>query len=223
VIGQTFRVRALLFDLDGTLVDSDPMHERTWAALLKSYGIAVDAALYRTRFSGRLNPEIVAEFLPQLDRAANLALCEEKESLFRRLTPRLEPLPGVTDVIARARRQGVKTAVVTNAPRVNVDHMLGALDLAHGWDTQVVADEIGIGKPDPGPYREALRRFGLAPEEAIAFEDSASGVRAASGAGIHTVGLLTSHSETELRAAGARTIARDFTDPALAELARASR
>jgi phosphoglycolate phosphatase-like HAD superfamily hydrolase len=63
---------ALLFDLDGTLVDSDPMHERTWAEFLKPRGVAVDAALYRTRFSGRLNPEIVTEFLPQLDRAADV-------------------------------------------------------------------------------------------------------------------------------------------------------
>lgn len=213
------RPRALLFDLDGTLVDSDPIHERGWVELLKPYGITVDPVLYRTRFSGRLNPEIVAEFLPHLDREANLALCETKEALFRSLTPRLDPLPGVVALIERARRNGVKIAVVTNAPRVNVDHMLAALGLADIWDEQVVADEIGIGKPDPGPYREALRRFAVAPGDALAFEDSASGVRSASGAGIHTVGLLTSHSETVLRDAGARTIARDFTDQRLATIA----
>jgi beta-phosphoglucomutase len=126
-------------------------------------------------------------------------------------------------MIERARRRGVKIAVVTNAPRVNVDHMLGALGLAEIWDAQVVADEIGVGKPDPGPYREALRRFAVAASDAIAFEDSASGVRAAAGAGIHTVGLLTSHSADVLRQAGARTIVRDFTDPALAGIATSRR
>jgi HAD superfamily hydrolase (TIGR01509 family) len=196
-------LRALLFDLDGTLCDTDPLHHRTWRDLLVPHGIAVDDDLYRRKFSGRLNPDIVAELLPQLDRPANLALCDRKEALFREMTPRLDPLPGVTALIREARASGLGVALVTNAPRVNADHMLAALGLTDAWDEVVVAEEVGIGKPDPAPYRAALARLGIPAGAAIAFEDSASGVRAAAGAGIFTVGLTTSHAAADLAAAGA--------------------
>lgn len=200
------RVRGLLFDLDGTLVDSDPLHHRTWRELLAPHGLEVDDALYRSKFSGRLNPDIVEELLPQLDRAANLELCDRKEALFRALTPRLDPLPGVVELLALARAHGIACAVVTNAPRLNADHMLAALGLADRWDAVVVAEELGIGKPDPAPYREGLRRLGIAAEAAIAFEDSVSGVRAAAGAGIFCVGLTTTQEPAALRGAGAAMI-----------------
>ncbi|MBL8838721.1 MAG: HAD family phosphatase [Alphaproteobacteria bacterium] len=199
-------VRGLLFDLDGTLVDSDPLHHRTWRELLAPHGLDVDDDLYRTKFSGRLNPDIVEELLPQLDRASNLELCDRKEALFRALTPRLDPLPGVVGLLALARTCDMACAVVTNAPRLNADHMLAALGLADCWDAVIVAEEVGIGKPDPAPYREGLRRLGIDAGAAIAFEDSVSGVRAAAGAGIFCVGLTTTQDPAALRSAGAATI-----------------
>lgn len=204
-------LRALLFDLDGTLVDTDPLHHHTWRELLAPHGIVVDDDLYRRKFSGRLNPDIVAELLPRLDRAANLDLCERKEALFRDMTPRLDPLPGVVALIDSARRAGIGLALVTNAPRINADHMLAALGLADAWDEIVVAEEVGRGKPDPAPYRDALRRLGAPASAAIAFEDSASGVRAAAGAGVLVIGLTTSHTGAELVAAGAAVV-RDGLD-----------
>jgi HAD superfamily hydrolase (TIGR01509 family) len=210
-IQSAMTLRALLFDLDGTLCDTDPLHHHTWRALLAPHGIAVDDDLYRRKFSGRLNPDIVAELLPRLDRAANLDLCERKEALFRELTPQLDPLPGVIKLIDGARSAGVGLALVTNAPRINADHMLAALGLADVWDTVVVAEEVGPGKPDPTPYRAALQRLGVPADAAVAFEDSASGVRAAAGAGIFVVGLTTSHAPAELTAAGAATV-RDGLD-----------
>lgn len=211
-------IDGLLFDLDGTLVDSDPMHKQTWGSVLARFGIALDDETYRRDFSGRLNPDIVARLLPQLDRAACVALGVEKEALFRDLTPRLDPLPGAAPLIERARQRGRKLALVTNAPRLNALHMLRAIGLADVWDAIVVAEEIGVGKPDPAPYRAGLSQLGIAAERAVAFEDSATGVQAAAGAGIFTVGLTTSHAAEGLTGSGARLIARDFEDPALAPL-----
>ena len=205
------KLRALLFDLDGTLCDTDPLHHHTWRELLAPHGIVVDDDLYRRKFSGRLNPDIVAELLPRLDRAANLDLCERKEALFREMTPRLDPLPGVVALIASARAAGIGVALVTNAPRINADHMLKALGLVDAWDAVVVAEEVGVGKPDPAPYRAALQRLDVAASAAVAFEDSVSGVRAAAGAGVLTIGLTTSHSGADLIAAGA-AVARDGLD-----------
>jgi HAD superfamily hydrolase (TIGR01509 family) len=199
-------LHALLFDLDGTLCDTDPLHHHTWRELLAPHGIVVDHDLYRRKFSGRLNPDIVAELLPRLDRSANLDLCDRKEALFREMTPSLDPLPGVVALIEAARAARIGVALVTNAPRINADHMLAALGLADVWDAVVVAEEVGPGKPDPTPYRVALARLGVAASAAVAFEDSASGVRAAAGAGIFVVGLTTSHSAAELSAAGAAVV-----------------
>src|SRR4249919_1373376 len=126
---RSMTLRALLFDLDGTLCDTDPLHHHTWRELLAPHGIVVDDDLYRRKLSGRLNPDIVAELLPRLDRAANLDLCERKEALFREMTPHLDPLPGVVALIASARAAGIGVALVTNAPRINADHMLKALGL----------------------------------------------------------------------------------------------
>lgn len=98
--------------------------------------------------------------------------------------------------------------MVTNAPKENARHVLKALGLKP--PLLVLAEEVGRGKPDPLPYRVALERLGLAPEEALAFEDSPSGVRSAVGTGIRTYGLLTGHGAEALLQAGAAGVLRDF-------------
>jgi phosphoglycolate phosphatase len=98
--------------------------------------------------------------------------------------------------------------VVTNAPKENARHVLGALGLDP--PLLVLAEEVGRGKPDPLPYQVALKRLGVAPEEALAFEDSPSGVKSAVGAGLPTYALLTGHPQEALLAAGARGVLRDF-------------
>jgi phosphoglycolate phosphatase len=98
--------------------------------------------------------------------------------------------------------------VVTNAPKENAHHVLGALGLDP--PLLVLAEKVGRGKPDPLPYQAALKRLGVAPEEALAFEDSPSGVKSAVGAGLPTYALLTGHPQEALLAAGARGVLRDF-------------
>lgn len=211
--------RALLFDLDGTIIDSDPLHRLTWIEVLKPYDFDVSEEIYRTKFSGRLNLAILDEFLPRVERATRVALSERKEALYRDMAEQLTFIAGVEGVMRRANARGIKQAIVTNGPRLNVDRVLSALNLAGLFDTIVTAGDVPQGKPHPAPYQEALRRFGLAPTDALVFEDSESGVRAGAAAGVHTIGLTTSQPAEVLRAAGAHTIARDFTDPALAKFA----
>ncbi|KGQ22895.2 HAD family hydrolase [Thermus filiformis] len=202
-------MKALLFDLDGTLADTDPLHLLAWQEVLRPYGLAVDPRFYRERISGRLNPEIVRDLLGLEGKEAE-ELIEAKEALFRRLARDLRPTPGLPALLRFAEERGLAWGVVTNAPRENARHVLEALGLRP--PLLVLAEEVGRGKPDPLPYRVALERLGLPPEEALAFEDSPSGVRSAVGAGIPTVGLLTGHLEEDLRASGARVVVRDFCD-----------
>lgn len=206
-------IHALLFDLDGTLLASDPLHAEAFIALFAEHGRTIDTAFYNARIHGRLNAEIFAEFFPDADGAA---MAEAKEAAFRDLLgPSASPMPGLTALLDRADAQGWRTAVVTNAPRINAEFMLKAIGLADRFDTVVVSDECAAGKPDPAPYREALRRLDCAPRAARAFEDSPSGIRSAVAAGITTLGLRSSLPDIALRAAGAAASLADFTDPAL--------
>lgn len=208
-------MRALLFDLDGTLADTDRLHEQAWLETLRPYGIGGDHAWYQSQISGRLNPEIVRRLLPHLSQAEERAFIAQKETRFRELAQDLEALPGLDRLLEWAHGRELVTALVTNAPRENAEHVTQTLGLT--FDLIVLAEELRAGKPDPLPYRVALERLGLAPAEALAFEDSPSGVRSAVGAGIPTVGLTTGHDPRGLEEAGAFLLIRDFSDGRLWE------
>jgi HAD superfamily hydrolase (TIGR01509 family) len=212
-------LKALLFDLDGTLANTDPLHLQIWQDLLHGYGHQVNQAFYQRHISGRLNADILAELLPQLDAPAASAFSANKEKLFRQLAlNQLSPTPGLTALLDWIDQQGLATAVVTNAPRDNAEFMLDTLDLARRFHTLVIADDLPQAKPQPHPYQEALRRLQLSPGQAMAFEDSVTGVTSAVAAGLYTVGVATTHDATDLRQAGAKTVITDFCDAALPPL-----
>jgi len=117
-----------------------------------------------------------------------------------------------------AKERGLSLALVTNAPEENVEAMLLALELSEFFDEVVLSDEVGPVKPDPTPYRAALDRLGVAPEEALAFEDSTSGIASSVGVGISTVGIASTQAPATLEYAGAFMVAADFADPELRRL-----
>lgn len=210
-------LRALLFDLDGTLVHTDPLHFRIWKEALARHGIEIDEAAYARRVSGRHNPEIVADLLPDLDDAAARAFAASKEARFREVGTDLAPLPGVRALLRRARAAGLALGVVTNAPRRNAAFMLEVLGLADAFDAIGLGEDAEAAKPDPAPYRAMLARLDVAPGAAVAFEDSPSGVRSAVGAGLEVVGLATTQAPATLLRAGAARVVEDFEDPGLWE------
>lgn len=213
-------LKALLFDLDGTLAETDSVHHPTWAELLRPHGYDVDWEFFQERLSGRLNPDIVAELLPDLSEEEGLAMVEAKEADFRERAAALEPLPGLVDFIEMARGMGLGMALVTNAPKENVLAVLRALDLDEAFEPVVLADEVGIGKPDPAPYRAALDALGVAAGEALAFEDSPSGIASSVAAGIPTVGVASTQDPGKLGSLGVELVVHDFTDPELEAFVR---
>ena len=212
--------RYLLFDLDGTLSETDSLHLPTWVEALLPHGIEVDEAFYRENISGRANAEIVGDLLPDLSEREGREIVEAKEAGFRGRAGELEPLPGLLDFLVTVKERGVKTGLVTNAPRENVGAVLAALGLEDFFDAVVPAEEVRAAKPDPEPYLTALEKLGAEPGEALAFEDSLSGIRSAVDAGVPTVGIASTQEPEKLREAGAFTVARDFTDPGLRALIR---
>ena len=210
--------RALLFDLDGTLAETDSLHLPTWVDALEPFGVKVDEAFYRDKISGRSTAEIVRELLPELTDEQGRSIGDAKEASFRERASELEPLPGLVDFVERGRKRGMRIALVTNAPEENVKMILLALKLRDFFDTVVLADEVEAVKPDPAPYRAALEKTGVPAEEALAFEDSISGISSSVAAGIPTVGIASSQEPQKLLVAGAFMTAQDFTDPQLRTL-----
>ena len=210
--------RALLFDLDGTLAETDSLHLPTWVNVLRPYGIEIDEEFYRERISGRSNSKIVEDLLPDLSAKEGRDLADAKEASFRERADELEPLPGLLDFMREAKDRGLSLALVTNAPEENVEAMLLALELREFFDEVVLSDQVGPVKPDPAPYRAALNRLGVAPEEALAFEDSTSGITSSVGVGIPTVGIASTQAPETLEDAGAFMVAADFADPELRRL-----
>jgi HAD superfamily hydrolase (TIGR01509 family) len=206
---------ALLFDLDGTLAETDSLHLPTWVDVLRPYGIEVDKEFYRESISGRSTSEIVEDLLPDLSTEDGRKLADAKEASFRERAYELEPLPGLMDFMEEAKNRGLSLALVTNAPEENVEAILLVLELAEAFDELVLSDEVGLVKPDPAPYRAALDRLGVRPEEVLAFEDSTSGIASSVAAGIPTVGIASTQDPEKLLQAGAFMVARDFTEPEL--------
>ena len=210
--------RALLFDLDGTLAETDSLHLPTWVDALQPYGVEVDEQFYRDRISGRSTAEIVRELLPDLTDEQGRSIGEAKEASFRERVSELEPLPGLVDFVIQGRELGMRIALVTNAPEENVETILLALKLRDFFDVVVLADEVEAVKPDPAPYRAALEKISVPAEVALAFEDSVSGISSSVAAGIPTVGIASSQDPEKLLGAGAFVTAQDFIDPRLRTL-----
>ncbi len=205
---------ALLFDLDGTLIDTDLLHHAAYVTVMAERGRDLTLDEYRQHIMGKPNADIVARYFPDAPDAE--ALVHRKESLFlEKLGTSVPPLHGLAAVLDWAVAHDIGMAVVTNAPRTNAEAMLRAAGLTDRFPTLVIGDECERAKPDPLPYQTAMRRLGVTPSRSIAFEDSPSGLRAARASGAYVFGLTTGLSPETLIGAGAHRTIADYTDPAL--------
>jgi HAD superfamily hydrolase (TIGR01509 family) len=184
-------IRALLFDFDGLILDTETASRAGWEWLYREHG-------------HELPPEKWALMIGTIDGWDPWAHLEElvgrtldRASLDRRreeheisLLEAEELRPGILDYLKAAERHGLKTAIVSSASRAWIDKHLARLEREVGWDAIVTADlDPRRAKPRPTLYLEALDRLGVEAEEAVAFEDSPNGVRAARAAGVFVVAV----------------------------------
>jgi beta-phosphoglucomutase len=185
----------VLWDLDGTLVDSAGHHWIAWRDTLAAEGRPVEPGDFADTF-GKRNDEILRQlFGPAIAADWIERVSEAKEQAYRRLLRErgLSPLPGAFDWLSRLRRAGWKQALASSAPRPNIDAVFEALGLDRFLDVVVSADEVGRGKPDPALFLEAARRLGLSSDRCVVVEDAPAGLEAARRAGMRSVGVLSSH------------------------------
>lgn len=209
---------SLLFDIDGTLADTDRLHLIAFQAAFKPFGVTIDQQRYTGDIQGFTNEEIIRRIIPKVPAAEAVEVLLAKEVHFRKLAAEdIEPMPGLMALIGRAEAAGIPMAAVTNAPRENAMLILESLGLVNRFQTIVIGGEMAHGKPHPLPYLEGLRRIGGDAAASLAFEDSRTGVQSATAAGIATIGILSSLAEADLKAVGAVAAAIDYAGPAVAE------
>ncbi len=205
-------IQAFIFDMDGVIVDSNPLHRLAWEEYNRRQGIETTEDMQR-RMYGKRNDQIVRDFFGEgLSDDEVFAHGARKEALYREmLGPGLEAVlvPGVKEFLARHR--GIPAAVATNAERANVDFVLGNAGLREYFGPIVDGHQVANAKPHPEVYLRAAELLGVAPERCVVFEDSYAGVQAGLAAGMRVVGVATTHPVL----AGVSLLIRDFDDPGL--------
>ena len=215
--------RALLFDIDGTLADTDALHLEAFNRILGPRGHSFDHARFSKELQGFSNASISARFLTGEPPQRQAAIMDAKEATFRELVAgQIQPVPGLMTLLGLADRTGVPMVAVTNAPRLNAEMLLTGLGIMDRFKALVIGDELAHGKPHPMPYLEGLRAVNATPALSVAFEDSRSGVQSAAAAGIATIGMRTSLAHADLVAAGAVMTAKSFEDPELVRIVGAA-
>jgi HAD superfamily hydrolase (TIGR01509 family) len=205
-------LRAVVFDLDGLLVNSEDLYEQAGETVLRRRGKTYDAAL-REQMMGRPVVDALQLMIDchSLTDPLEDLMCECREVLEALMATSLAPMPGVEELLDQLQAENVPVAVATSATREYADHVLTRLNLKHRFRFILTADDIARGKPDPEVYLLAAKRLGIAPFQMLVLEDSANGCRAAVAAGAFTVAVPNRHTREHIFA-GARFIADTLGD-----------
>ncbi|MCU0429037.1 MAG: HAD family phosphatase [Cytophagaceae bacterium] len=211
------KYKALLFDMDGVLVNNNEYHYKAFAAFCERYSLPMNPDIYNHSITGRTN-EMIMEFLFGPIPASQIeAYAQEKEAMYRELfRPHLKPAEGLIAFLQLAQSKGIHAAVASNGPMENIDFILDETGIRPYFKAVVNARMVAQGKPAPDIYLKAASLLSADPADCVIFEDSPTGILAGNRAGIDVVGLLTTHEEHEL--SGVRFTCEDFTDSRIASL-----
>ncbi len=182
---------AVLWDLDGTLVDSEEYHWRAWRDTMAAEKLPITREQFLATF-GLRNDEILPRWLGDgatLERM--LGVARAKETLYRKLLREggLQPLPGAAEWVHRLKSEGWRQAIASSAPRENVDVVLEVLGLASSFDASVAGEDVTAGKPDPQVFLTAATRVETPARRCIVVEDAPMGIEAARRAGMRSIGV----------------------------------
>ncbi|HOP03902.1 MAG TPA: HAD family phosphatase [Tenuifilaceae bacterium] len=193
-------IKAVIFDMDGVLVDNHNFHVEAWKKFCREISVEIDIAEFRRKYFGKGNRDILSGLLNRevTDEEVHL-LGERKEEVYREVYSEfVEPVYGLVDFLEFAKSAGIKLAVATSAPVSNLDFIIDKLSIRNYFDCLTNGNEVAKAKPHPEVYLITARKLNLQPDECVVFEDSVSGIESAKNAGMKVIGLLTTHSQDEL-------------------------
>jgi beta-phosphoglucomutase len=183
-------IKAVLWDLDGTLADSAALHYQAWQTLMDRYAIPFTYQMFIDDF-GRNNAEILTKHFDATDPATIQRVSHEKEADFRALLApgALQLLPGVLDWLNNFRRLGLPQVIGSSGPMANIAAMVRALNIGDYFLALVTGTQLPKGKPDPAIFLRCAAVAGVAPEFCLVIEDSIHGIEAAQRAGMRSVAV----------------------------------
>jgi beta-phosphoglucomutase len=192
------RARAVLWDMDGTLIDSMPYHWQAWQDILRQIGRHVEHGVWN-QTGGMRNSEIIPLLFPDMSPEQAQYVDRAKEARYRELIElqSIELLPGVAEWIQRFQAAGWKQAVASSAPPENVAAIAHALHLNGTFTALISGADVQRGKPEPDIFLAAAQRLSVPPQCCLVIEDAASGIEAARRAGMRAIGVLNTHSQLE--------------------------
>ncbi len=210
-VGQ---VDALIFDMDGTMVDSMPWHAEAWVEFARRRGMALDVPDLMRRTTGRNAFECACELMGrEVTEAESAEITQKKESIYREIFgAAFTEVRGFRAFASKAAARGLKIAVGTAGDRHNVEFVMSRLQMDPLPLAIVGGDEGLPGKPQPAIFLEAVRRIGVAPEHCIVFEDAPFGIEAARRGGMRAVAVCTTHSAAELAGPHVLAAVRDYEE-----------
>jgi len=186
--------RAVLWDMDGTLIDSAEYHWVTWRDTLAELGVELTPEGFAGWFGSR-NDRILRRYFSDISADEIRRIGELKESRYRELVRRdgVELLPGVEHWLRRLAAEGWRQAVASSAPPANIDVLLEVLHLEGLLQATVSAEEVPHGKPAPDVFLRAAEKLGVVPARSVVVEDAAVGIQAGRSGGMHTIGITGVH------------------------------
>jgi len=214
---------AVILDMDGVIIDSNPFHRMAWKEFLERHGVAVTEHMFKHVIFGTTGDQAIRNLLQPPDLTAEqLSLyTEDIDTTYRSIISRNEqifPVDGLYNFLDFIKEIGFKIALATSAPPENITLILERLGITEYFDVIVDKTQVRSGKPDPEVYLKTLENLQIDSEYCLVFEDSLSGVRSAIQAGIRVIGITTSHTAEELSQAGTFYNIDDFNDPSLPEM-----
>ncbi|GAB2556401.1 HAD family hydrolase [Spirosoma aerophilum] len=194
-------MKAVIFDMDGVIVDTNPHHRIAWRDYYQRYGKTLSDEDFVQYVSGKHNDDILKHLFAGQDLTADESkrLAHEKEALFRELYQHeITPIEGLIPFLKVLKEAGIRTAVATSAPVENLDFIMDALGIRTYFDVLLNESMVSHPKPDPEIYQKAMSMLGVEPTDSVIFEDSMTGIQAAKAAGATVVGMATTQSPDEL-------------------------
>jgi HAD superfamily hydrolase (TIGR01509 family) len=206
-------IRAVVFDLDGLLINSEDLYEQAGETVLRRRGKTYDAEL-REQMMGRPVVDAIRLMIDchSLPDSVDSLICECKDVLMALMATSLDTMPGVENLLDELQAAGIPIAVATSGTREYAHGVLTRLGLKDRFQFILTAEDIERGKPDPSVYLLAAERLGIEPREMLVLEDSGNGCRAAVAAGAHAVAVPNRHTR-EHKFTGAQFVAETLADP----------
>lgn len=203
---------AVIFDMDGVIIDSNPYHKIAWKTFCEQHGFDLRDDYLEENIYGRTDKDALPIlFNRQLDPELIQEYGDEINATYRDVySPYIKPLNGFVNFLEMLKKNNIPYAIATSAPPVNVEYVLSHLKLVSDFNTIIDATQITNSKPDPEIYLTASSRLGIKAANCIVFEDSLSGIESAQAAGMKVVGLTTTHNSGELMQTD--LIVDDFTN-----------